>query len=1000
MHENDSADGDDVATRLARASAGPGPDENVAPAAASALPATDSAEWLRVTLSCIGDGVITADRLGRVSLLNPVAQALTGWTQDEAFGVALEQVFHIVNEESRLEVANPALRALKEGVVVGLANHTLLIARDGLERPIDDSAAPIRNSTGETIGAVLIFRDVSERRRQEILTRESLDYATNILDTQRQPFLVLDTDLRVVSANCAFYRTFCARAEETEGRFVFDLGDGQWNIPRLREFLEKIVPLNQSFDGFEVDHEFPAGLGHKVMMLNARRIVRPGNHSELMLLAIEDITERKRDEALLAAQQDVLKLASDGADMDEVLPLLVRAARSYSGEACRATMFLLEPDGLHLRFAASAGMTETYTNAVDHFKIGPQSPSCGSAAFVGETVIVADVTKDPLWAPFLGLAREHDIRACWSYPMRTLGGKVLGTIALYHRTPREPGPGDLDAVKLLGHTAAIVIERHRESGQRRQAEAAQHDSEVRYRRIFETAKDGILILDARTGKITDANAFMCGLTGLELAGILGKELHEIGMFKDTEENKEAFRELQRTGYLRHDHLPIRNRRGESVEVEFIANVYNEGARLVAQCNVRDIGERSRLEKQVAQQSAALAAQSRGKDEFLAMLSHELRNPLAPIRSAVHLLRLQESGIGNPIQQQAREIIERQVASLTKMVSDLLEVSRVVSGRIRLDLQPADFRQIVEHAVQTAAPLFEQRKHTLSVNVCDGPLWAMVDPARLEEVLVNLLTNAAKYTPDGGHVMVCCEREPDVAIVRVRDNGVGIDAELLPRIFDLFSQADRSLARSAGGLGIGLSLAHRLVEMHGGSIEAISQGPGRGSEFVVRLPLIAAPLTGAAGAEPPADEAPVLLIADPAGGAVRVLVVDDNVDLVTMLASTLRHKGYSVRSAHTGPDGLNLARQWQPDIVLLDIGLPGLDGYEVARRLRTDQSRQSVDGVPMVEAEGSRMKLIALTGYGQDADIALARDAGFDGHMVKPCDFDALEMMMLAPAAAP
>ncbi|MBX9735361.1 MAG: PAS domain S-box protein, partial [Phycisphaerales bacterium] len=279
-------------------------------------------------------------------------------------------------------------------------------------------------------------------------------------------------------------------------------------------------------------------------------------------------------------------------------------------------------------------------------------------------------------------------------------------------------------------------------------------SEVRYRRVFETAKDGILILDAHTGKITDANAFMGALTGLEKRDILGKELYQIGMYKDIAENKAGFRELQRTGYLRHDHLPVHNQRGEKVEVEFIANVYQEGDRLVAQCNVRDISERSRLEKEILAQAEALAAQARAKDEFLAMLSHELRNPLAPIRAAAHMIRLQEAGAGasaNPMLQQAREVIERQVANLTKMVSDLSEVSRVISGRIRLELKAVDMNQIVEHAVQSVTPLFEQRKHAVTVSSCSEPVWAHGDSTRLEEVLVNLLNNAAKYTPDGGRI---------------------------------------------------------------------------------------------------------------------------------------------------------------------------------------------------------------------------------------------------------
>jgi len=963
----------------------------------------DSAEWLRVTLSSIGDGVITTDPQGLVTFLNSVAQSLTGWTQEDAAGMPIDRIFDIVNHQSRERVENPTVRALREGTIVGLANHTLLIAKDGVERPIDDSAAPIRNESGQVAGAILVFRDVTERDARDTQIRDALDFATNILETQREPFLVLDKSLRVVAANRSFYKTFHAQRDTTEGRFVYDLGDGQWNIPRLRTFLEEVLPQNQSFDGFEVEHDFPGVVGCKVMRLNARRILRPGSHSELILLAIEDITDRNRHENLLTSQHEILELAARGAGLDRVLDLLVRAAQRYFGAESRAMMFIVEPDGRRLRFVVAAGMSDEYIRAVDQFHIGPDSPSCGLAAFTGRTVVVPDVGKDPLWKPFLGLAQAHDIVACWSHPMRTPDGSVLGTIAIYHRTVREPRAGDLEAISLLGHSAAMVIEKHRVLEQQALAEKARTESEVRYRRLFETAKDGILILDAHTGKVTEANAFICGLTGLDVGEIIGRELYEIGMYNDVEENKAAFRELQRVGYIRHDHLPVQNRRGETVAVEFIANVYREGDDLVAQCNIRDISERSRLERQIARQTEALAEQALRKDEFLAMLSHELRNPLAPIRSAVHLLRLQERGAGNPIQQQAREIIERQVAHLTRMVSDLSEVSRVVSGRIRLDMQPVDLRKVVEHALQAVTPLFEQRRHEVSVHLSADSMWVQADPTRLEEVLVNLFNNAAKYTPDGGRIDVAAELGveggKDYVLLRVRDNGVGIEKDLLPRIFDLFTQADRSLARSAGGLGIGLSLVQRLITLHGGTIWAHSQGPGTGSEFIVKLPLIPEPVLLHDSQSPRTTVDPDNAKATGVGvngDAIRVLVVDDNFDLVTMLTGALRYKGYSVQSAHTGPDGLAIARQWRPDIALLDIGLPGLDGYEVARRIRADPVPVPAGGQTEPRAGHTPMKLIAITGYGQDSDVALAMEAGFDGHLVKPCDFDELEKLMTAP----
>ncbi len=677
----------------------------------------DSAEWLRVTLSCIGEGVITTDPKGCVTFLNPTAHALTGWTLEEATaggGVPIRTVFNIINETSRTTVESPTVRMLHDGVIVGLANHTILVARDGTERNIDDSAAPIRNANGETAGAVLVFRDVTERKRQEQLAQGAFDYATNILDTQREPFLVLDKDLRVVSANRSFYKSFRVEKDATQGRFVYDLGDGQWNIPALRELLEDVLPQDHAFEGFEVEHDFPSGVRPKTMLINARRIRKPGDDSELILLAIEEITERKKSEQALLASRARFETLFDSSPVG--MHMLDADFRLRNMSTQTRAIFGSIKDLMGRDFAE-----------VVHILWPPQVADDILARF-RHTLATGECYKSP---EFSAERFDHKVREYCDWQI--------------HRIAMLDGRNGL-VCYFLDISARVL------------AQQSLRDSEVRYRRVFETAKDGILILDAHTGEVTDANAFMCGLTGLEKCDILGKELYQIGMYKDIEENKAAFCELQRTGYLRHEHLPVHNQRGEKVEVEFVANVYLEGDRLVAQCNVRDISERVQLQRKVVQQADALAAQARAKDEFLAMLSHELRNPLAPIRAAAHMMRLQERGggaPGNPILQEAREVIERRVANLTKMVSDLSEVSRVISGRIRLDLQDVDMKLVVEHAVQSVAPRFEQRTHAVSVSACSEPVWAHVDPTRLEEILVNLLNNAGKYTPDGGRIAVAC-----------------------------------------------------------------------------------------------------------------------------------------------------------------------------------------------------------------------------------------------------
>jgi PAS domain S-box-containing protein len=515
-------------------------------------------------------------------------------------------------------------------------------------------------------------------------------------------------------------------------------------------------------------------------------------------------------------------------------------------------------------------------------------------------------------------------------------------------------------------------------------------AQARLAAIVESSDDAIISKDL-TGTIVTWNRGAERLFGYTAAEAVGRSIMMLIPEDRREEERMILSTISRGESVEHYDTVRRRKDGRALPISLtVSPIRDAGGKIVGASKIaRDITERAAMERRIKEQADALALESRRKDEFLAMLSHELRNPLAPIRSAVHLLGMQEHTSENLVEREAREIIERQVANLTWILGDLLEVSRVVSGRVRLERQPVELNRVLRHAIETAAPLLAQRDHTHELHPCDqaGGIWVSVDPTRIEEVFINLLNNAAKYTPDGGRIEVWCEsdRESGRARVRVRDNGVGIDRDLLPGIFDLFTQADRSLARSAGGLGIGLSLAHRLVELHGGTIEAHSppEGADAGSEFVVTLPLMAAPPVASD------RQTPAAAARRPEG--MRVLLVDDNIDLVMMLASTLRGRGYSVRVAYTGPDGLRAALSWRPDVVLLDIGLPGMDGYEVARRLRAD---------PALATAGEPMRLIALTGYGRDSDLATSRAAGFDGHLIKPVEFKTLETMITAPESPP
>lgn len=491
-------------------------------------------------------------------------------------------------------------------------------------------------------------------------------------------------------------------------------------------------------------------------------------------------------------------------------------------------------------------------------------------------------------------------------------------------------------------------------------------SEVRYRRLFESARDGVLILDAGTARITDSNPFIGELLGYSHAELMGKELWEIGLFKDQEESKAAVRELQDEKYIRYEDLPLETKPGRCVDVEFVSNVYIEDHHSVIQCNIRDITERKRLDNELRRYAADLSEADRHKNEFLAMLAHELRNPLAPICNALAIMRL-TGGNGD-----AADMLDRQVGQMVRLVDDLLDMSRISRGKIELRKGRVELASAVHHAVEAARPLVASMGQELTVTLPPEPIYLNADPTRLAQVVGNLLNNACKYTGKGGRIRLTVEREGEQAVIAIRDDGIGIAADQLPLIFDMFSQVRGPLQRAQGGLGIGLTLVKRLAEMHDGTVEAYSAGVGQGSEFVVRLPITAA------APEPPLPQPTAGEPATPA--ARRILVVDDNPDTATSLATLLELSGNETHVAHDGLEAVAAAASFRPDIVLLDIGLPKMDGFEAARKIRA-------------EPWGKTMVMVALTGWGQEEDRRESRESGFDGHMVKPVEFAALTKLL-------
>jgi PAS domain S-box-containing protein len=725
---------------------------------------SDRGELLRVTLESIGDAVMTTDNSGRITYLNAVAESLTGWSRREAMGQPLESVFRIVNEDTRQEVESPGARALREGAVVGLANHTLLVAKDGTERPIDDSAAPIRDEQGRISGCVLIFRDVSERRRWE------LDEAARLLSARLLAAIVESSDDAIVrksldgiiqSWNAAAERLFGYSAEQAIGRHISLI------IPPERiseeEHIIGSLKAGRRIDHFETERVHSSG-----RRLTVALTVSPIKDAEGNVVAaskiVRDVTDRRRTEA---DRQRFVTLVENSTDFIGMCDL-------------EGVPFYVNPAGLEM--VGLEGIEEARRVHIRDFFLPEDQPKITNELFPA----------------------------------------VM-----------EKGHGEVD---------------------------------IRFRNF-------------RTGG---------------------------------------------TRWMAYKVLRLLDARGQ---VEAFGTVS------------QDVTERRRMADDLRKLAADLSEADRQKNEFLATLAHELRNPLAPLSNTLEILK--RSGGGTTLQSTV-ETMDRQLGQMVRLVDDLLDLSRITHGRLDLRKSRVELGALIDQTVEASRPQADTAGHEVRVIGASEPIYLQADPVRLAQIFGNLLNNSYKYTSPGGRVTVTTERQGDEAVVSVEDNGAGIPPEKLESIFEMFTQVDRSLELSRGGLGIGLTLVRRLVQMHGGSVEARSAGEGQGSRFVVRLPI--ADSGEAPAAEPPATretERPR-----------RILVVDDNRDAATSLAMLLEIGGHETFTAHDGAAAFEAAERHRPEVALLDIGLPILSGYEVCRRIRE-------------QPWGREMMLIALTGWGQD-----------------------------------
>ncbi len=536
-------------------------------------------------------------------------------------------------------------------------------------------------------------------------------------------------------------------------------------------------------------------------------------------------------------------------------------------------------------------------------------------------------------------------------------GCEFGALVAAWGQPGCPSEEHRLLLSVTANQAAFVVERLRAEG-----------AQALFAAIVESSEDAI-ISKTLDGVITSWNVGAERLFGYAAEEAVGRSITLIIPPERGEEERLVLERLRRGERIEHYETIRRSKQGRLMDISLtISPIRDRSGRIIGASKVaRDITRRKEVER-------ALEEADRRKNEFLAILSHELRNPLAPIRNAAQILRVTAPPL--PELQWARDVIDRQVQQMTRLVDDLFDVSRITRGKMVLRKRRVDLAAVVTTTVEASRPTIEKRGHDLTVVLPPESIHLEADPTRLAQILSNLLNNAAKYTDRGGRIALTAERNGDGVCIRVKDTGIGMPAEMLPRVFDMFTQVEPSLDRSQGGLGIGLTLVQRLVQLHGGAVEAHSDGLGMGSEFVVRLP-IARARDGEKAAAPAGardGEKPVALRA-----GYRILVVDDNQDAADSLAVLLRMSGNEVHTARDGLEAVGAAAAFEPDVVLLDIGLPKLNGYEAARRIR--------------EERGDGIVLIALTGWGQEEHRRRSKEAGFDHHLTKPVEFEALQQLL-------
>lgn len=924
------------------------------------------------------DAIISQDLNGILTSWNPAAQRIFGYTAEESIGQSVRLIIPPDRHDEEVEV----VRRVRQGERVEPFD-TVYRHKDGSLIDIALSVSPVRDRKDQIVGASKMARDIFDRKRIEARNHFLVhldDLIRPLTDAEEITF----TAAKALGQHLRVNRCAYATVEDDEDTFILtgNYNHGVQSIVgryTFRQFGEECLRLMRAGEPYAVadseidprltDAERPSYRMTAIRAVICVPILKQGRFVAAMAVHAAAPRSWRPDEVELV--QQVASRCWESIERARVTQNLRESEHQFRelANSIANLAWMARPDGW-IYWYNDQWYAYTGTTPAEMQGWGWQG--------VHDPAVLSDVNEH--WQRSIATGTPFEM----VFPLRGADGTYRRFLT--RANPMRDSHGQI--VRWFGTNTDVENERRATEANavlREREQLARQEAELQKRllySLFMQAPTLIAVLKGPDHVIELANPPVCQIWGHTADELLNRPMFNVMPELRDQGFLSLLDGVYRSGvpYVGKEVPATFNRsegKSETVYFNFVYSPYRridghvEGVFVIAS----NVTEQVLSRNQINHLREAAEAANRAKDEFLAMLGHELRNPLSPILTALQLMKLRGSGGF----ERERTVIERQVNHLTRLVDDLLDVSRIARGKVELKTEIVEMTDVVAKAIEMSSPLLEQRTHSLSVDVPGRGLAVEGDPTRLSQVVSNLLTNAAKYTPPGGHITLRGGEEQGYVVLRVRDTGIGIAPDVLPRVFDLFVQERQAIDRSQGGLGLGLTIVRNLVERHGGSVSAHSDGPGRGSEFVVRLPRSdAAHANRNARPGGPARGEP----ADAPADVCRILVVDDNEDGADTLAEVLNGRGYETRVAHDGPTALRIAEDFRPDIAFLDIGLPVMDGYELAGRLREI-------------AALSGIRLIALTGYGQESDRKKTQAAGFHHHLVKPVDLDALEAIVRA-----